>query len=280
MNEHLNKKALEIKLDNRSKYLRKLIVKSLIGGGRGHMGSAMSLVEILRVLYDKFIKFNPKNLKKRDRDRLILSKGHGCLALYLILADKKFFSKELLTNTSKSGSILGGHPEYSKVPGVEASTGSLGHGLPIAVGMALAAKIRKEKHKVYVIVGDGEINEGSIWEAAMSASKHNLSNLKVFVDYNKIQSYGFTKEVIDLEPLMDKWKSFGFEVSEINGHDINQLTKNLQKFKKNKNKKPSVTICHTIKGKGFYFAENNPSWHHKNSFNDDEIEEMNYCLNN
>ena len=280
MNEHLNKKALEIKLDNRSKYLRKLIVKSLIGGGRGHMGSAMSLVEILRVLYDKFIKFNPKNLKKRDRDRLILSKGHGCLALYSILADKKFFSKELLTNTSKSGSILGGHPEYSKVPGVEASTGSLGHGLPIAVGMALAAKIRKEKHKVYVIVGDGEINEGSIWEAAMSASKHNLSNLKVFVDYNKIQSYGFTKEVIDLEPLMDKWKSFGFEVSEINGHDINQLTKNLQKFKKNKNKKPSVTICHTIKGKGFYFAENNPSWHHKNSFNDDEIEEMNYCLNN
>lgn len=280
MNEHLNKKALEINLDNRSKYLRKLIVKSLIGGGRGHMGSAMSLVEILRVLYDKFIKFNPKNLKKRDRDRLILSKGHGCLALYSILADKKFFSKELLNNTSKSGSILGGHPEYSKVPGVEASTGSLGHGLPIAVGMALAAKIRKEKHKVYVIVGDGEINEGSIWEAAMSASKHNLSNLKVFVDYNKIQSYGFTKEVIDLEPLMDKWKSFGFEVSEINGHDINQLTKNLQKFKKNKNKKPSVTICHTIKGKGFYFAENNPSWHHKNSFNDDEIEEMNYCLNN
>ncbi len=280
MNEHLNKKALEIKLDNRSKYLRKLIVKSLIGGGRGHMGSAMSLVEILRVLYDKFIKFNPKNLKKRDRDRLVLSKGHGCLALYSILADKKFFSKELLKNTSKSGSILGGHPEYSKVPGVEASTGSLGHGLPIAVGMALAAKIRKEKHKVYVIVGDGEINEGSIWEAAMSASKHNLSNLKVFVDYNKIQSYGFTKEVIDLEPLMDKWKSFGFEVSEINGHDINQLTKNLQKFKKNKNKKPSVTICHTIKGKGFYFAENNPSWHHKNSFSDDEIEEMNYCLNN
>ena len=280
MNEHLNKKALEIKLDNRSKYLRKLIVKSLIGGGRGHMGSAMSLVEILRVLYDKFIKFSPRNLKKRDRDRLVLSKGHGCLALYSILADKKFFSKELLKNTSKSGSILGGHPEYSKVPGVEASTGSLGHGLPIAVGMALAAKIRKEKHKVYVIVGDGEINEGSIWEAAMSASKHNLSNLKVFVDYNKIQSYGFTKEVIDLEPLMDKWKSFGFEVSEINGHDINQLTKNLQKFKKNKNKKPSVTICHTIKGKGFYFAENNPSWHHKNSFSDDEIEEMNYCLNN
>ena len=148
MNKFLNKKALEIKLDNRSKYLRKLIVQALIGGGRGHMGSAMSLVEILRVLYDKFIKFDPKNLKKKNRDRLILSKGHGCLALYSILVDKKFFSKELLNNTSKSGSILGGHPEYSKVPGVEVSTGALGHGMPIAVGMALAAKIKKEKHKI------------------------------------------------------------------------------------------------------------------------------------
>ena len=278
MNKFLNKKALEINLDDRSKYLRKLIVQALIGGGRGHMGSAMSLVEILRVLYDKFIKFDPKNLKKRNRDRLILSKGHGCLALYSILADKKFFSKELLNNTSKTGSILGGHPEYSKVPGVEASTGALGHGLPIAVGMSLAAKIKKEKHKIYVIVGDGEINEGSIWESALSASKHNLSNLKVFVDYNKIQSYGFTKDVVDLEPLIDKWKSFGFDVSEINGHDINQLTKNLIEFKKNKNNKPSVTICHTIKGKGFSFAENNPYWHHKNSFNDEEIEELNNCL--
>jgi len=278
MNKLLNKKALEIKLDSRSKYLRQLIVQALIGGGRGHMGSAMSLVEILRVLYDKFIEFDPKNLKKRNRDRLILSKGHGCLALYSILADKKFFSKELLNNTSKTGSILGGHPEYSKVPGVEASTGALGHGLPIAVGMSLAAKIKKEKHKIYVIVGDGEINEGSIWESALSASKHNLSNLKVFVDYNKIQSYGFTKDVVDLEPLIDKWKSFGFDVSEINGHDINQLTKNLIEFKKNKNNKPSATICHTIKGKGFPFAENNPYWHHKNSFTDEEIEELNNCL--
>ena len=278
MNKFLNKKALEIKLDNRSKYLRQLIVQALIGGGRGHMGSAMSLVEILRVLYDKFIEFDPKNLKKRNRDRLILSKGHGCLALYSILVDKKFFSKELLNNTSKTGSILGGHPEYLKVPGVEASTGALGHGLPIAVGMSLAAKIKKEKHKIYVVVGDGEINEGSIWESALSASKHNLSNLKVFVDYNKIQSYGFIKDVVDLEPLIDKWKSFGFDVSEINGNDINQLTKNLIEFKKNKNNKPSATICHTIKGKGFPFAENNPYWHHKNSFTDEEIEELNNCL--
>jgi transketolase len=278
MNKNLIKKSLEIKLDNRSKYLRKLIVQSLIGGGRGHMGSAMSIVEILRVLYDKFMKFDPKNLKKKDRDRLILSKGHGCLALYSILVDKNFFSQKLLNTTSKPGSILGGHPEYSKVPGVEVSTGALGHGLPIAVGMALAAKIKKEKHRVFVIVGDGEINEGSIWEAALSASKHKLSNLKVFVDYNKIQSYGFTKDVVNLEPLIEKWKSFGFDVSEINGHDINQLVSNIKKFKKNKITKPSVTICHTVKGKGFSFAENNPYWHHKNSFSDEEVEELNNCL--
>ena len=150
MNKILNKKALEIKLDSRSKYLRTLIVQALVGGGRGHMGSAMSLVEILRVLYDRFIKFDPKNLKKTNRDRLILSKGHGCLALYSILVDKKFFPRKLLDNTSKIGSILGGHPEYLKVPGVEVSTGSLGHGMPIAVGMAIAAQIKKDKHH-YII---------------------------------------------------------------------------------------------------------------------------------
>ena len=278
MNKLFHKKSLAIKLDNRSKYLRKLIIQSLIGGGRGHMGSAMSLVEILRVLYDEFMNFDPRNLKKENRDRLILSKGHGCLALYSILADKKFFPKKTLNNISKSGSILGGHPEYLKVPGIEASTGSLGHGLPIAVGMSIAAKIKRKKHKIYVIVGDGETNEGSIWEGALSAAKHKLSNLKVFIDYNKIQSYGFTKEVVDLEPLAEKWKSFGFDVSEVNGHDVNALRKNISQFNKSKTNKPSVTICHTIKGKGFYFAENNPYWHHKNSFTDKEIEDLNNCL--
>ena len=156
----------------------------------------------------------------------------------------------------------------------------MGHGLPIGVGMALAAKINKKKHKVFVIVGDGEINEGSIWEAAMSAAKHKLNNLKVIVDYNKIQSYSFTKEVLDLEPLKDKWRSFGFDVSEVNGHNIKQLKNNLKKFSKSKSKskKPSVTICHTIKGKGFEFAENNPFWHHKNNFTEREIKLMNESL--
>ena len=197
---------LKIELDKRSVILRRHIIRCLVGGGRGHFGSAMSLVEILRVLYDNILNFNPKKTKLQSRDRIILSKGHGCLALYAILADKKFIDLKSLDNTSKFDSNLGGHPEH-KVRGIEASTGSLGHGLPIGLGMALAAKINKKKHKTFVIVGDGEINEGSTWEAALSASKHKLDNLKIILDYNKIQSYGFTKEVLNLEPLKDKWKA-------------------------------------------------------------------------
>lgn len=272
------KSPLKIKLDQRSKYLRSLVVRSLIGGGRGHMGSAMSLIEMLRVLYDDIVKFNSSNPLKKDRDRVILSKGHGCLALYAILADKGFFKKKELDNTSKLNSILGGHPESFKVRGVEASTGALGHGLGIGVGMAIAAKIKKQKQKIFVILGDGEINEGSIWEAALSASKHKLGNLKILLDYNKIQSYGPVKEVLNLEPLKDKWSSFGFDVSELNGHNVKELKANLKKFVNGKKNRPSITICNTIKGKGFYFAENNPKWHHRNSFNEKEILELNKCL--
>ena len=270
--------ALKISIDKRSKHLRQLVVNCLISADRGHMGSAMSLIEILRVLYDEIVVFDPKNKNLTNRDRVILSKGHGCLALYAILADKKFINISELDSVGQLDSILGGHPELFKIPGVEASTGALGHGMPIALGMAIAAKIKKEKHNIYVIVGDGEINEGSVWEAALSAKKHKLNNLKVIIDYNKIQSYGFTKEVLDLEPLKAKWESFGFEVSEINGHDITALKNNFNNFKQHKGDKPSVTICHTIKGKGFYFAENNPLWHHKNFFTKEEIKNLNACL--
>jgi len=266
---------MKVALDKRSKYLRSLIVRCLLGSNRGHMGSAMSLVEILRVLYDDIVKFNPKKPKMKNRDRVILSKGHGCLALYSILADKGFIKLKQLDSVSKINSKLGGHPEANKVRGVEASTGALGHGLSIGVGMAIAAKIKKQKHKIFVILGDGEINEGSIWEAALSASKHKLSNLKIILDYNKIQSYGFTKEVLNLEPLLDKWKSFGFDVSEVDGHNVKKLKKNLLIFYKNyKIKRPSITICHTVKGKGFPFAENNPFWHHKNNFTENEKKEI------
>tara|TARA_B100001063_G_C16755040_1_gene552607 strand:- start:114 stop:950 length:837 start_codon:yes stop_codon:yes gene_type:complete len=268
---------LKTKLDERSKFLRSLIVQSLIGGGRGHMGSAMSLVEILRVIYDKIANISPRLVNNPERDRIILSKGHGCLALYAILADKKFIKISDLKNVAKFNSNLGGHPESDKINGVEASTGSLGHGMPIAVGQALSAKLKKKKYNIFVIVGDGEINEGSVWESALIAAKHKLNNLKVILDYNKIQSYGKTNEVLDLEPLLEKWKSFGFDVSEVNGHDTKSLLNNFKRFKKNKSKKPSITICHTIKGKGFYFAENNPFWHHKNNFTMQEVENLLDC---
>ena len=249
------------KLDKRSKYLRRLVLECLIGGDRGHMGSAMSLIEVLRVLYDEIIKYYPKNPRHKKRDRLILSKGHGCLALYAILADKGFFSKKILKSSSKFNSILGGHPEFNKVPGVEASTGALGHGVPIGLGVALGTRLKKEKNNVYVIVGDGEINEGSFWEASMIANKHKLNNFHVIIDYNKIQSYGRTSEVLDLEPLDDKLKSFGYAVSQVNGHSIKELTKYFKRIQKSK--KPTALISHTIKGKGFYFAEQN-HFGHKN----------------
>ena len=268
----------KIKLDSRSKYLRKLVLECLFGGDRGHMGSAMSLIEILRVLYDKVLKYNSNQPLLSNRDRLILSKGHGCLALYAILSDKDFFSKKILKSSSRFYSILGGHPEFDKVPGVEASTGALGHGSPIGLGIALGAKIEKKKFHTYVIVGDGEINEGSFWEASMIASKHKLSNYHIIIDYNKIQSYGQTKNVMQLEPLKEKLSSFGYKVDQVNGHDIRQLIKYFRKIKLNK--RPSALICHTIKGKGFYFAEQNPFWHHKNFFTDEEKLNLLRCLEN
>jgi len=272
MNSMVNQysdKALVIDLDKRSKYLRGLVVKSLLGAGRGHMGSAMSIIEILRVIYDNFANYNSLNPKDENRDRIILSKGHGCLALYALLVDKKFIDEKHLDDVGSFNSILGGHPEHFKIPGVEASTGALGHGLPIGVGIAAALKIKNKKQRTIVIVGDGEINEGSVWEAAMSASKHKLNNLIVMIDYNKIQSYGFTKDVLELEPMQDKWKSFGFNTLQVNGHSVDELSKSLERTKDSK--LPNAIICHTIKGKGFTFAENNPSWHHKNNFTDEEI---------
>ncbi len=264
-------------LDSRSRDLRALIVRALIGGNRGHLGSSMSLVEILRVLFDDFLRFKPGEPGWRDRDRFILSKGHGCLALYALLADKGFIASEELDSFCHSTSILGGHPEAGKVPGVEASTGALGHGLPIAVGRALAGRIRHQHYRVVVVTGDGEINEGSNWEAAMSASNHALDSLSVFVDYNKLQSYGATTEVCDLEPLAEKWRSFGFAVREVDGHDVNALRSCVQDLPFESNR-PSAVICHTIKGKGLDFAEGQAGWHHKSRFTNEDIDRMRSAL--
>jgi transketolase len=251
----------EVVFDERSRYLRGLVIDALEGGKRGHPGAAMSLIEILRVLYDDVLQVRPEDPEWAERDRCILSKGHGCLALYAVLADKGFFPLDELNRQCHPGAVLGGHPEHH-IPGVEASTGSLGHGLPIGVGLALAARMQKRKSRVFVILGDGELNEGSVWEAAMSASKHGLDNLVAIVDRNKLQSYGPTDEVLDMEPLADKWRSFGFSVIEANGHDVGELRAVFSDLPFGKGR-PIALICHTVKGRGIPMAEHNPEWHHK-----------------
>ncbi len=259
-------------LDARSKYLRTLMVRMLKGGRRGHIGSTLSLIEILRVLYDDVLRYDAKNPRMKNRDRCVLSKGHGCIALFAILADKGFFPMEELDKFCMPDGILGGHPEYKKVAGVEASTGALGHGLSIGVGMALAARADKRDSKIFVIMGDGEINEGSVWEAAMSAGKHKLDNLIAMIDYNKIQSAGPTREIQDLEPLADKWRAFNFDVKEVDGHDVAALQKVLKAPRAAG--KPTIIICHTVKGKGLSFAENDPKWHHQSSIKPDVFAQM------
>jgi transketolase len=260
-------------LDERSLELRRHMVRMLKGGNRGHIGSTLSLIEILRVLYDDVLRFDPKNPRWKERDRCLLSKGHGCIALFAILADKGFFPMEEMDKFCRPEGILGGHPEYGKVPGVEASTGALGHGLSIGLGMALAARAEKRDSKIFVIMGDGEINEGSVWEAAMSIGKHKLDNLIALVDYNKIQSAGFTSEIQDLEPLADKWRAFNFNVVEVDGHDVGALQKVFKNLPAEKGK-PTAIICHTIKGKGLSFAENDPKWHHQSSIKPDVFAQM------
>lgn len=275
----LAKQASDISLDARSIALRKLVCRTLEGGNRGHVGSTLSLIEILRVLYDDILQYDPKNPSWEHRDRCILSKGHGCIAQYVVMADKGYFDLSHLDTFCQFDSILGGHPDANKIPGIETSTGSLGHGLSVGFGFALAAKMKRRKNRVFVVMGDGEINEGSVWEAAMSIGKHKLDNLVAMIDYNKIQSAGSTKEIQDLEPLADKWRSFNFAVAEVNGHDIEALRDVLNRMPLESNK-PTAIICHTVKGKGMHFAEHNPSWHHKARLSKEVIQEMYAALEN
>jgi transketolase len=260
-------------MDARSKALRQQIVKTLVAGRRGHPGPALSLVEILRVLYDSVLRHDPANPGWQDRDRCILSKGHGCLALYVLLQDKGYFEESCLWSFCQADSILGGHPERGRIPGVEASTGSLGHGFSIGIGFALNARFEKSPSRTFVVMGDGECDEGSTWEAAMCAGKHKLENLVVLVDHNKLQSYGPVAEVQDLSPFADKWRAFGFGAAEVDGHDVDALTQVLSRLPLEPGK-PSAVICHTVKGKGLPQAENNPSWHHKSAISEETAAEL------
>jgi transketolase len=264
--------SMSTALDARSVAIRRTIVRILEAGQRGHVGAAFSLVEILRVLYDDVLKYDARNPKWKDRDRFILSKGHGCLALYAILAEKGFFPEAELWKFCKSDGILGGHPEHH-IPGVEASTGALGHGMAIGLGFALAARYERSKARTFVVIGDGESNEGSVWEAALSAGKHRVSNLTVLTDYNKHQSYGPTAVVQDLEPLADKWRAFNFAVREVDGHDVAALRDVLTHLPADP-AKPTAIICHTVKGKGIAFAENNMAWHHQSKVTPQDVERL------
>lgn len=264
------------KLDERSRSIRRLIIDALEGGGRGHVGSAFSLVEIMRVFFDDILDVRPREPEWPRRDRLILSKGHGCLALYAMLTDKSFISRAEMLRQCRHGALLGGHPEHH-IPGVEASTGSLGHGLSIGVGVALGLRIRGSASRVFVVCGDGELGEGSIWEAAMGAAKHKLDRLTVVIDYNKLQCYGPVCDVLPLEPLADKWRAFGFSVREVDGHDVGALHATLSALPVTSGK-PNVVIAHTVKGAGFDFAEHNAAWHHKSSVKSDDVARLREAL--
>ncbi|HEB85981.1 MAG TPA: transketolase [Gammaproteobacteria bacterium] len=227
-----------------------------------HLGSCLSCVDILVAAYFNGLRIDPKKPKDPERDRFILSKGHGAAALFQILAMKGFYPESALESYGQNGSVFAEHPPIpDHLPGIEAATGSLGHGLPIALGMALAARIRKQRYNVIALLGDGECNEGSVWEAAMMAAAQRVANLMVIVDFNKWQATGRSEEVLELTPLADKWRAFGWNAREIDGHDMVQLADVL--FKKNSDGKPVAVIAHTVKGKGVSFMEDDNNWHYR-----------------
>ena len=256
----MNEKHADIKnLKKKAVEIRKDILIMLEEAGSGHTGGSLSLVEILIALYYRKIKHDPKNPGWKDRDRILLSKGHACPALYAVLADCGYFPKKELRTLRKLGSRLQGHPQMG-LPGIEISSGSLGQGLSIADGMAMANKMDGVKSKIYCIMGDGETNEGQIWEAAMTAAHYKLDNVCGIVDFNKMQIDGLCCDVKGLEPFAKKWQSFGWHAIEVDGHDLDALEKALNAADKVKDK-PQVIIAHTVKGKGISFTENQIKWH-------------------
>ncbi len=250
------------RLEEKANEIRNLILETTSWAGSGHIGGGLSATDILTVLYYKYLNIDVKNPDWEDRDRLIVSKGHIGIALAPIMADLGFIEKEALKTFNLTGSVLGIHLDSNKVKGIDASTGSLGHGLAMSIGMALAAKIKGKDYWTYCVLGDGECDEGSVWESAMSAAHFKVDNLITFVDRNHNMIDGNTEDIMRLEPFADKWRAFGFEVIEINGHDIPALCAAIEKAKTEKCGKPYLILCDTIKGCGIDYMEDNYKWHY------------------
>jgi transketolase len=242
--------------------IRRRVVEMTGRARSSHVGSSLSMADLLAVLYGGVLRVSPESSRAPERDRFILSKGHGCAGLYAALCERGFFPVEWLEEFYQDGGRLAGHATHAGVPGVEVSTGSLGHGLSLGCGMARAGKADQTSYRVFVLLSDGECDEGSIWEAALFAGHHRLDNLVAIVDYNRIQSLGSVEEVLDLEPFAAKWEAFGWAVREIDGHDVSQVAAALTQIPFRPGR-PSCLVAHTIKGKGVPFMENQVLWHYR-----------------
>lgn len=252
--------GLKKKLEEKAKVMRKDIVEMICEAGSGHPGGSLSMADIFSYLYfSGKLNIDPADPGKKDRDRIVLSKGHACPVLYSALAQKGYFDRSELMALRKYGSFLQGHPDMKKTPGVDMSTGSLGQGLSVSIGMAIGAKLDKMDINIFTIIGDGECGEGQVWEAAMAATHYDLDSLIAIVDLNGLQIDGFTKDVMNTDPMADKWRSFGWEVLEIDGHDFDQIDDSINKAMNADG--PVCIIANTTKGKGISFMENICGWH-------------------
>ncbi len=257
--EHLQEAELKDLIEI-SRRIRRHILLMTHSAGSGHPGGSLSAVEILTALYFYIMRVDPQNPHWADRDRFILSKGHACPVHYAALAERGFFPVEELLTLRKMDSRLQGHPDMKKTPGLDITGGSLGQGLSVGLGMALGARVDKKDYNVYVLLGDGELQEGQVWESVMAASHYRVDNLFAFVDRNGLQVDGFTKDILNVEPISEKWQSFGWHVQEIDGHDISSILNSIE-IAKSISGLPSVIVANTIKGKGVSFMENQVDWH-------------------
>lgn len=257
-------------LEQRARILRGRIIETSHRAGIPHLGSCLSCVDILTAIYFSVLRIDAANPTAPNRDRFILSKGHGAPALFQVLAMRGFYPESKLDTYGEDGGVFAEHPPApGYLPGIEAATGSLGHGMPIALGMALAARMKQLPYHVYAVLSDGECNEGSIWESALLAAAQKVNNLCVIIDFNKWQATGRSREVMALDPLIEKWQAFGWHATEIDGHDMGQLVESLQQFPGGR-QKPTAIIAHTIKGKGVSFMEDDNNWHYRTP-NADEV---------